>query len=437
MPGRTASPPESRPKPRAETEPTPESRSASRLVEQTTDALNRFGQVGLLTVHFLEAPGEAAGTRDWNLLEDMVGSIRRFLFEAKPKTLRREDRILEVTLNGNTLVVLIAPPRNGSPLRYGSLSQVRTRLEGRLRDMLHERSTGLQENQFGCHVGCAVVSEEAHARIDRQVWAALDTALADALRARDLAGSSRVERIRTLLVDERLHAVYQPIVDVSERTVLGYEALSRPAADMFPRPDLMLKAASETGLLWDAERLCRKRIIEGLSGQYPAGLLLFINVEPDSLEDPEFRDSRIVQTFESAGILPDRVVLEMTEHSAVQDFQSFRKTVFFFRSLGFKLAIDDMGAGFSGLKTLTEMAPEFIKMDLSLIRDIHLNPLKQEMIASILRFAANTGSAVISEGVEKIEEMQTLRRLGVRFAQGYLLARPGSPLPAPDLSCLS
>src|SRR5678815_5766396 len=101
------------------------------------------------------------------------------------------------------------------------------------------------------------------------------------------------------------------------------------------------------------------------------GELLFLNVEPDSIYDPQFRSDRTLRLLRQARLTPERVVLEMTEHSAVKDFTAFRQTLTYFRSLGFRLAIDDMGSGYSGLMSVAEIQPEFVKIDMSLIRDLH------------------------------------------------------------------
>jgi EAL domain-containing protein (putative c-di-GMP-specific phosphodiesterase class I) len=407
----------------------------SALIEKAAEAVREHGRVGLLSVNLIET-GDAQSGQDWRAYETLVAHLRDFLATAGKSILRREDKLLEVVVNGNAFVLLIAPPRSGGPMRFADVSRVKERLQDRIRTQLREKPAWLRQERFGCFVGSAILDGTDPGQIETRVWAALDRALADALHSRDVAGSSRADLVRDLIASGSLHAVYQPIADLEHRAVLGYEALSRPEMEAFRKPDSMLKAAADSGLLWAAERLCRRRIIEGISGKLGRAQYLFMNVEPESLEDPEFRDAQILQVFERAGLAPERIVLEMTEHSSVNDFSSFRKTIFFFRSLGFKIAIDDMGAGFSGLKSLAEINPEFIKVDLSLVRDIHLSPIKQEMLAMIQQFASNTGSTLISEGVEKLEEARTLRKLAIRFAQGYLFAHPSRELTEPDLSCL-
>src|SRR5262249_39307145 len=126
----------------------------------------------------------------------------------------------------------------------------------------------------------------------------------------------------------------------------------------------------------------------------------------------------------------------VTEHSAVHDFTAFRQTLTYFRSRGFRLAIDDMGSAYAGLQSVAEIQPDFLKVDISLIRDIHMQPLKRELVATIQRFSASVGIHLIAEGIETPEELEPLLPAGVSMGQGYLFARPGTPLPEADFSLI-
>jgi EAL domain-containing protein (putative c-di-GMP-specific phosphodiesterase class I) len=155
--------------------------------------------------------------------------------------------------------------------------------------------------------------------------------------------------------------------------------------------------------------------------------MLFLNIEPDSIFDPHLRKSKFLRWVAKAGLDPRRLVLEITEHTAIRDFESFRRTLDEVRALGFKLAMDDVGAGYAGLQAIAEMRPDYIKVDMTLVRDIHLDNIKRELIETIRRFTDSTGIILIAEGVECRAELESLTRAGVRCAQGYLFAKPDSP----------
>ena len=120
----------------------------------------------------------------------------------------------------------------------------------------------------------------------------------------------------------------------------------------------------------------------------------------------------------------------------MHDFTAFRKTLKHFQDQGFKLAIDDVGSAYSGLQSIAEVSPDFIKIDMSLIRDIHHRVLKRELLSTIFRFSKSTGILLIAEGVEVQEELDVLREIGIEYVQGFYFARPNAPLPRPDLSKL-
>jgi len=213
--------------------------------------------------------------------------------------------------------------------------------------------------------------------------------------------------------------------------VIGYEALTRMQRDEFRSPDQLFRVAHENGALWTLERLCRRRALETLPPFEP-DQLLFLNIEPDSIFDPQLRDPAFLDLMKDAGLAPDRVVLEVTEHAAVRDFASLRRVLEDVRGMGFRLAMDDFGSGYSGLHTIAEIRPDYLKIDMSLVRDLHLHPIKRELIATISRFSESTGIAIVAEGVETEDELNSLSKVGVRCAQGFLFAEPDCPPRAPD-----
>ncbi len=230
--------------------------------------------------------------------------------------------------------------------------------------------------------------------------------------------------------------VYQPLVNMVERRVIGYEALTRLPGGQFQSPDVVFKIAAEQGVLWNLERLCRQRALETLP-PLTAEQRLFINVEPDSFYDPWLRSQEFLDQLQDVGLAPSRVVLELTERAAVKDYVAMRKLLREVRNLGYPLALDDVGSGYAGLQTIAEIRPDYLKMDMALIRNLHLDPIRRELIRTVRTFADSTGTILIAEGVETLAELETLAGTGVRCAQGYLFARPDSPPGLPDWAAIS
>jgi len=217
-------------------------------------------------------------------------------------------------------------------------------------------------------------------------------------------------------------------VDLEGRLILGYEALSRPERSEFQNPEQLFRVAYACEEVWALERLCRRKAMENLSSLEPEQLL-FLNIEPESVYDPEMRAQMDGGRLKETGITPDRIVLEITEHAAVKDFPLFRQALRYFQNQGFRLAMDDVGSAYSGLKTIAEIRPDFMKIDMSLTRGVHANDIKRELLSTICKFSRTTGITVIAEGIEEAEDLRTVREIGIRFAQGYLLAKPAHPFP--------
>ncbi|MFQ5700963.1 MAG: EAL domain-containing protein [Acidobacteriota bacterium] len=404
------------------------------LLEQMRNQLCSHGFLGILSINILQSSGIERVT-GWKAFDRIVRDVGRFLASIKTQHLRRDDFISEVMISGNAFLVLLSPPRAGKMMSTDDLQKVRDRLYGKLRRFLWKRLPAEISERFSCFVGASFVMNDPAIRTERLVYRALDEAQADSVTQQHRALEDHRQALSRVITSRLIHSVYQPIVDVFHKRVLGWEALSRPSGNGFDNIEQLFKAAYANDSLWPLERLCRERAMEGLS-RLTDGHLLFLNVEPDSINDPQFRSEQTLRLLEQVDLTPDRVVLEMTEHSAVRDFTAFRQTLTYFRSLGFRLAIDDMGSGYSGLTSIAEIQPEFVKIDMSLVRGIHRRAIKQQLVETITRFARDVGIEVVAEGIEEHEELETLKQIGVGLVQGFLFARPASPPPYPDLDAI-
>jgi len=402
------------------------------LLDRMLASLKENGYLSILSVNVLQAlPAERI--TGWQAFDAIVKDVGRFLASVRSIDLRKEDFISEVMISGNAFVILVAPPRRKEKLTVEDLRNIRDRLDGSLARFLSRRLPSEISTRFPCFIGCALVEDEDAIRGERLVYRALDEAHADSIRERERLHHRLASNLNEVIVSRLVRSVYQPVVHLREGRITGYEALSRVDVGLFENVDALFRAAHQSNDLWRLERLCREKAIAGVA-EMPKDHLLFLNVEPESIYDPHFRSEKTLKLLEKAKLTPDRVVLEVTEHSAVHDFTAFRQTLSYFRSRGFRLAIDDMGSAYAGLQAVAEIQPDFVKVDISLVRDIHTQPVKLELVATIQRFAASVGIHLIAEGIEKPEELQALMNAGVMMGQGYLFARPGAPLPAADLS---
>jgi EAL domain-containing protein (putative c-di-GMP-specific phosphodiesterase class I) len=242
----------------------------------------------------------------------------------------------------------------------------------------------------------------------------------DTNRAREERARKRA-RIRSVMMNGELDTVFQPIVDLATREVMGHEALSRFASHPTRGPHQWFAEAHSVGLgeeleLWAARLACNRA--RGLS----VGKFLAVNVSPATAERPD-----LLALLVSAHV--DHVVLEVTEHAPVDDYPRFRIAIGRMRELGAKLAVDDAGAGFASLRHILELDAELIKLDGSLTHSLDADPRRRSLASALIEFGRESGAAVLAEHIESELQLHELRRLGVRYGQGYHLGRP-EPLPA-------
>jgi PAS domain S-box-containing protein len=227
-------------------------------------------------------------------------------------------------------------------------------------------------------------------------------------------------RVLSVMAGDGVKPVFQPIVNLNSLEVGGYEALSRFELASGGTPEQWFDAAHASGLGAELEIHAIRKAISHVY-QLPASVFLSLNASPATLLREDF-----INMVE--GLHGECLVVEVTEHAAVEDYEPLQRAIDRLRRHGVRLAIDDAGSGFASLKHIVRLLPEFIKLDLFLVRDIHEDPVKRAVVAGMLGVATQIGGKVIAEGVETADELRVLNDLGVDWAQGYYLGRPG-PLP--------
>jgi len=227
-----------------------------------------------------------------------------------------------------------------------------------------------------------------------------------------------------ILAQGDLHSLFQPIVCLSERRILGYEALSRgPSNSPLHSPLTLFAAARHAGRLSELEQLARRTACQAFRDLKLEGKL-FLNVSPESLLEPAHQPGRTLKLLQSLGIPPSQVVIELTEQAPIDDYALLQTALHHYRAMGFSIALDDLGAGYSSLRLWSELRPDYVKIDRHFIDGIHQDAVKREFVESILKMAKVSRAQVIAEGIELIEELSVLAEMGVDLVQGYLLARP-------------
>ena len=225
---------------------------------------------------------------------------------------------------------------------------------------------------------------------------------------------------------KNLYPVFQPVVSLETGEVFGYEALARTEPDVFSGPITQLfSAAEKNGRLWELDKLCRKTAIKTARAM---GLKrrLFLNISPESMYEHDFQEGFTRRQLAKYGIDPAELVLEITEHSenTTDKTPSLKDAADYYRQQGYRIAVDDVGSAYSGLQRVCALNPDFIKIDMGIIRGIEKDQVRQAMVKSLVTFCSSSGAGLVAEGIETAAELDELLSLGVMYGQGFFLAYP-------------
>ena len=365
----------------------------------------------------------------WKAFDGVMQQVAAVLDEIAGEVLRDSDIIAELMVSGNAFVIVLSPPRTQACIDSSARVELARRVEAVIREKLAERVAPALYKKFGCYVGAATICRDDNSRLERLVYEGLDAALADSYDRETADAAERIARLRDILASEQIRTLVHPVFNIETMEVIGYEALSRgPEGSEFERPDKLFAVAYDADLVMRLERVCRKRALEAAAGM-PDDRLFFINIEPEAVSDPQLRDMVSSALATPSAIDPKRIVLEITERAAIADFAAFRSTLEYVRALGFSVAVDDAGAGYGSLQCLAELTPDWLKVDISLVRGVDSDEVRGGLIESLVLFANRMGAKLVAEGIETEAELLKLRSLGVTYGQGFLLALPSETFP--------
>jgi EAL domain-containing protein (putative c-di-GMP-specific phosphodiesterase class I) len=240
----------------------------------------------------------------------------------------------------------------------------------------------------------------------------------------------RLQRVHGVLSGGGLTMVFQPIADLNTGEIVGVEALARFTGHPTRPPDEWFEEAAAVGRGCELELTAAGAALSQLD-RLPPHAFLSVNISPATATEPGL--ARLLDAFPA-----HRIVLELTEHTRIDDYERLLTALGTLRRRGVRVAVDDAGAGYSGLQHILRLRPDLLKLDVALTHGIDTDPARRALATALVTFAREIDAVIIAEGVETPQELETLRRLGIPLGQGYHLARPGPiPLPGPRLEALS
>jgi EAL domain-containing protein (putative c-di-GMP-specific phosphodiesterase class I)/DNA-binding response OmpR family regulator len=374
-------------------------------------------------VHTLER------VQGFEVVDEILRVIGQRLTEARGQLLRDED-FVSISSLGNAFLVILSPPRSQGLMDEDDLLAVKLRLEQQLLERLEQDLASMLFATIDLHVGYARLSQSPKVRFKRALLAAIEGAMHGIEKERNENKHRLRDQFTEVIDKQQITCVYQPIVALGDYSVLGYELLARgPTHSELHRPDTLFEVARAEARVHELDRVCRLAATRG-AATLPEEYLRFINTEPVNLFF-HARSNALVQEFVDAtpAHLRRLTVMEITENSVIEDFSRMREVIRRLRSEGFRIAVDDAGAGYAGLQTLVEIEPDFIKLDMSLTRNLETSIVKQMLVATLRDFCREAGITLIAEGIETQTQYDALVELGVGFGQGFFFAYPAAPYP--------
>jgi EAL domain-containing protein (putative c-di-GMP-specific phosphodiesterase class I) len=398
--------------PRRLTDPVTGVSSLTSLHKELANVLDTDERVSVFYLH-LPNSSIVEDRYGWEAMEAFMGAASHYLLQMGAR-FRRERGA--ASLNGAFAddFVMLCPGRDDEEQFRMELAQG---LERHMRMLDSDLASASK-----VYVGIAGLRQLPRLNRERLVYRAIQEAQQDAMDVGKQILQSQARVLDECIAEQSFVMHYQPIVDIESMKIFGYEALVRCQKPELANPYVLFDVADKSDRTRALTRVLRRiavRAIDDLeSGQY-----LFLNLHPTDLEDPE-----LVDPPDWMRGLGDQVVLEITERAAIEDFKDFRARLQNLRDLGFRVAIDDLGSGYSALNNVAELEPELLKFDMLLIRGIDESEVRQNLVKQLVKFAHGINCRVVAEGIEHRTELNVVQELGCDLGQGFFLARPAPEL---------
>ncbi|MEO8846654.1 MAG: EAL domain-containing protein [Kofleriaceae bacterium] len=327
--------------------------------------------------------------------------------------------------DGDGYLIILAP-RGAHRLDLESLAQA---VERAVEEALSPMVAEVLREQPRIVVGAARVLGNSLLRPERLTARLISDATESARNLRERKAHRDRTTLQDVILGEGLTSVYQPIVDLGTGDIFAYEALTRgPRGTTFESPATLFAIAEEVDLTVELDRACFRGALRNAMTLEPVHRL-FVNLLPMSFYDSAFIEIEVGNLLTAAGLTPANIVFEITERLAIENFASFKRALGTYTAMGFGVAIDDVGTRHSNLETVMSLRPHFIKISDVLVRGIARSTVKREMLRSLRHIAETIDAVMVAEGIEHVEDVEALRELGLRYGQGYYMARPGPPFP--------
>jgi EAL domain-containing protein (putative c-di-GMP-specific phosphodiesterase class I)/GGDEF domain-containing protein len=363
----------------------------------------------------------------WQVFDGVVARVAQVLRASVGGELPASSLIALDGVAGGRFVLFVPARPDGADADGAFLTDVGQAMCRRLEQTFDDDATAGLNPVLRFRAGHALLSQNPFYRFERCVYAAVEKAGGTYARQERRREISWGEELRSIIRGGSVRTLFQPVVELETRRIVGHEALARgPRDSVFETPRAMFALSDRVGIANELDRLCVEVALAS-SADLRERRKLFLNVRPASLNGSVLRQETFRSTLDRHGFAASDLVLEVSERAAGDDPESFVERLRSFKEQGFEVALDDVGTGRAGLKTVERIEPDYLKMDTCLVRNLHESLMQREVLATLVQLADRIGGAVVGEGVESEAEAAALLAGGARYGQGHLFALPADP----------
>ncbi len=399
-------------------------RQARADIDLALRRLSEHGAVGILTIDagFLAAVERHHGHTAYRRSTSALVDLTRKSLEAH---LMPSDMVIESDSRVDELLVLFFRPRSSLRFFVDVLPTLPKALSQFLTAQRHRLGhSDLVDVPAPC-VGHALVLHSPAAQLRRELAIGIERARDDGDLFARLERQKRRHELTRMILGRDMEIVYQPIFELATRKVLGYEALLRvPPDGVWRSPSDVFVTAEREELIFELDVACRMAALRGVRNRLRHEEHLFLNTIPSAIHDPRFQRGQFGHLLASCGLEPRHIVVELSERSCQRNLRAVREARERLRALGISVALDDIGSSPSSISTLMDLDPEYVKIDIALVRSSDGDVARQRLLRAVQDTVDAIGAASIAEGIETAAELEALRTIGVRYGQGFHLGRP-------------
>ncbi len=358
----------------------------------------------------------------WEVYDELVKVFTINVMGEIGRLIPNSALIAVSSIMGDGFFILMSRTETGSLINKEYLKILSERFNGKIEKIKNDFVHSDVKERIDLHTSYQVLRLDPMVRTERLVYQAIEDLKYAAYYKEKLQEKDLYAELQRIVHKKDIYTVYQPIYNLQDRSIYGYEALTRgPHGSFFEEPDTIFSFAARYEMLPAIEELCLNNAIKEAS-RIDSNGLLFLNITPDQI--PKLLDNHFVNTLSEHNLENNRVVIEITEKFAIPHYGIYQEILVRTKGRGLRIALDDVGVGYSTLERISEIGPDYLKYDRTLVRDIDKNLIRQELIKSFVNFAQRINATIIAEGIENENELQYIKKLGIRYGQGFYLCRP-------------